>query len=51
MLNQKYEILASLSELDMMLKQLESEDVPIPNTEEETNAWTTLDSIGTIAND
>ena len=35
----------------MMLRQLESEDAPIPNTEEEANAWTILDSIGTIAND
>ena len=50
-LNQEYEISASLSELDMMLRQLESEDTPIPNTEEETNAWTILDSIEAIAND
>ena len=50
-LNQEYEISASLSELDMMLRQLESEDSPIPSTEEETNAWTVLDSIGTIVND
>ena len=49
--NQEYEISASLSELDMMLRQLESEDTPIPSTEEETNAWTILVSIGTIAND
>ena len=35
----------------MMLRQLESEDAPIPNTEEETNAWTVLDCLGTIAND
>ena len=35
----------------MMLRQLESEDAPIPSTEEETDAWTILDSIGTIAND
>ena len=54
-LNQEYAISASLSELDMMLRQLESEDTPLPSTEEETNAreeenaWITLDSIGTIA--
>ena len=41
-LNQEYEISASLSELDMMLRQLESEDAPTPSTEEETNAWTAL---------
>ena len=43
----------------MMLRQLESEDTPIPSasTEEETkatekeNAWTIFDSIRTIAND
>ena len=40
----------------MMLRQLESEDTPLPSTEGETNAiekenvWTILDSIGTIAN-
>ena len=50
-LNQDYEICASLSELDMMLRQLESEDAPPPSTEEETNAWTVLDSLGTIEND
>ena len=50
-LNQEYEISASLSELDMMLRKLESEDAPVPSTEEETNAWTVLDSLGTIAND
>ena len=37
-----------------MLRQLESEDTPLPSTEEETNvreeenAWIALDSIGTI---
>ena len=35
----------------MMPRQFESEDAPTPSTEEETNAWTILDSIGTIAND
>ena len=35
----------------MILRQLESEVAPIPSTEEETNAWTVLDSLGTIAND
>ena len=50
-LNQEYEISASLSELDMMLRQLESEDAPLPRTEEETNAWTVIDSLGTITND
>ena len=46
-LNQEYEI----SELDLMLRQLESEDAPLPSTEEKTNAWTVIDSMGTIAND
>ena len=50
-LNQEYEIATSLSELDLMLRQFESEDAPLPNTEEETNAWTVIDSMGTIAND
>ena len=50
-LNQEYEISASLSELDLMLRQLESEDAPLPSTEEETNAWTVIDSMGTIVND
>ena len=49
-LNQEYEISAP-SELDMMLRQLESEEAPIPSTEEETNAWTVLGSLGTIANE
>ena len=49
-LNQEYEISASPSELDM-LRQLKSEDAPIPSTEEETNASTILDSIGTTVND
>ena len=35
----------------MMLRQLESEDVPLPSIEEETNAWTVIDNLGTIAND
>ena len=35
----------------MMLRQFESEHAPIPSTEEETNAWTILDSMGTIANE
>ena len=50
-LNQEYEIATSLSELDLMLRQLESEDAPLPNTEGETNAWTVTDSMGIIAND
>ena len=51
-LNQGFEISTSLSELDLMLRQLESEDVLPPNTEvEETNAWTVLDTLGTIAMD
>ena len=51
-LNQEFEISASLSELDLMLRQLESEGVPPPNTEaEETNAWTVLDTLGTITMD
>ena len=37
-LNQEYEISASSSELDLMLRQLESEDAPLSSTEEETNA-------------
>ena len=49
--NQEHEISTSLSDLNQMLRQLESEDVPLPNTEEETNAWTLIDSMGTIAND
>ena len=50
-LNQEYAISASLSELDMILRNLESEDIPLSSTEEETNAreednaWITLDSI------
>ena len=49
-LNQEYAISASLSELDMMLRNLEPEDIPLSSTEEETNAkeegaWITLDSI------
>ena len=56
-LNQEHVISASHSELDIMLKNLESEDIP-PNREVETNttkeynldnieedAWITLDSI------
>ena len=50
MLNQEYEISASLSALDMMLRQLESEAAPLPSTEEATYAWTVIDSLGTIAN-
>ena len=50
-LHQEYETAASLSELDMMLRQMESEDAPLPNTEEETNACTVIDSMGTIVND
>ena len=35
-----------------MLRQLESEHVVPPNTEEEeTNAWTVFDTLGTIAMD
>ena len=55
-LNQEYAISASLSELDMMLRNLESEDIPLPSTEEKTNAreednaWITLGSIWTMAN-
>ena len=39
-LNQEFEISTSLSELDLMLRQLEAEDVPPPNNTEaeETNA-------------
>ena len=48
-LNQEYEISASLSELDMMLRNLESEDALLQRKEEETNSWTVLDSSGTIA--
>ena len=45
-------LFASLSELDLMLRQLESEDAPPPSIEEEeTNAWTVIDSMGTIVND
>ena len=49
-LNQEYVISASLSELGMMLRNLESEDIPPPNREVETNAkeedaWITVDSI------
>ena len=51
-LNQEFEISASLSELDLILRQLEAEDVPPPNTEaEETDAWTVLDTLGTIVMD
>ena len=51
-LNQEFEISTSLSELDLILRQLDSEDVPPSNTEtEETNAWTVLDTLGTIAVD
>ena len=50
-LNQEYEISASLSELDLMLRQLESEDAQLPSAEEETNVWTVIDNMGTIAND
>ena len=34
-----------------MLRQLEAEDVPLPNNTEveETEAWTVLDSFGTTA--
>ena len=50
LLSQEYVISASLSELDMMLRNLESEDTPI-NREEETNAtkeedtWRLIDFI------
>ena len=52
-LNQEYMISASLSELDIMLRNMESEDIPLSSTEEETNAkeedaWITLDSIWTM---
>ena len=40
-----------LSELDLMLRQLESEDAPLQSTEEETHTWTVIESLGTIAND
>ena len=50
-LNQEHEISASLNELDMMFRQLESEDALLPSTEEETYAWTVIDNLGTIAND
>ena len=52
-LNQEFEISTSLSELDLMLRQLEAEDVPPPNytKEEETKAWTVHDTFGTIAMD
>ena len=47
LLNQEYATSASLSELDMMLRNLESEDTP--NREEETYAnediWKLIDSI------
>ena len=46
LLNQEYAVSASLSELDMMLRNLESEDTP--NREEETYAngdiWKLIDS-------
>ena len=43
-------ISALLSELDMMLRNLESEDIPLSNREEDTNAkeedtWILVDSI------
>ena len=50
-LNQEYEIAASLSELDLMLRQLEFEDASLPNSDEETNACNIINSIGTIVND
>ena len=52
-LNQEFEISTARSELDLMLRQLEAEDVPLPNNTEteETEAWTVLDSFGTIAMD
>ena len=48
LLNQEYAISASLSELDMMLRNIESEDTP--NREEEAYAkeediWRLIDSI------
>ena len=51
-LNQEFEISTLLSELDLMLRQLEFEDVLLLNTEaDETNAWTVLDILGTTAMD
>ena len=50
-LNHEYEISPSLSEFDLMLGQIESQDAPLPSTEEETNASTVTNSLGTIAND
>ena len=44
----------SLSELNFMLRQLEADNtVPLPNytEEEETKAWTVLNSFGKIAMD
>ena len=51
-LNQKFDISTLLSKLDYMLRQLEADEtVPPPNytEEEETEAWTVLDSFRTIA--
>ena len=50
LLSQEYPISASLSELDMMLRNLVSEDTPPLNREEETNAkgedtWRLIDFI------
>ena len=50
LLSQEYVISASLSELDMMLRNLESEDIPLLNREEETNGkeedtWRLIDII------
>ena len=50
LLNQEYAMSASLSELDMMLRNLESEDIPLSNREVETSTkgedvGITIDSI------
>ena len=53
-LNQEFEISTLLSELNFMLRQLEADDtVPSPNytEDEETKAWTVLDSFRTTAMD
>ena len=52
-LNQKFEISTSLSELDLVLRQLDAEDVPPPKytEEEEIDPWTILDTFGTITMD
>ena len=53
-LNQDLEISTFLSELDYLLRQLKADETgPSPNytEKEETEAWTVLDSFGTIAMD